>query len=278
MKVGSILKYSNTELSLVEKLPSGLNKLVWSKDTQLLIFDQEDNYLLLNPREVSGMRLFIEGQKTTLIKLLKDQTLCYLIQGIAKSFQCRFIQIQSEQLDLKDHLDNGFYFSNIILKKDLSKPIEEISSSLIERKLDKKYQNEYALNEFMTRVSIPGGTHYKDDFYTLIKAEYKELIELDIDGLDFIEYSLKEYGHDTYYIWMINHHTKTALRCFSWVAPKLRGQSISSRANEEINKSLYAKGVKQCLSFTSFTNIAQVRSSLKAGYKLDRIVILKEVN
>lgn len=278
MKIGDIVRLN---IHGLEKASSeevvGISEIEWNPEADLL-FLSDLGPLVLTPREVSGMRLFINGSIEQLEAIQKSKVIINALNKIAKATNCKLLQIQTEQTNYSEQLQNGFYCSNLILEKKLSKNSESISEyTLNHRRLDSDRVNEYSIREYITRLLVPGGTPAEDDSFSLVVKEYEELCSLDIEGIEFREYFTEEYGKNVYFIWFINSFSKEAIRCFSWCEPHLRGQGIIRKLNLQIAEELGLEGIEKAMSFTSVSNISQIKTSLRVGYQLNKVVISREV-
>jgi hypothetical protein len=278
MKAGDILKLDihGLQKTSLDNYSVG-DSVVWKKETDILLFFENSSYVL-TPREVSGMRLYINSKLDDLVLVQRSKTLINALNEIAKENNCKLLQIQIEDCNYLSKLSHGFFCSNLIMEKELKTVSKKHDQySLISNPLDKNKVNDYALREYVTRLLIPGGTPIEDDYLVKVEKEYIELSTFDIDDLEFREYTTVELGRDIYFVWLINLKKKEAIRCFSWSEKKLRGKGIPKLLNDQITYSLAEEGIKKAFSFTSLNNISQIKTSLRTDFKLNKLVISREV-
>ena len=278
MKAGDILKLDIHGLQKTSLDNYSVGDFVaWNEETDILLIF-ENSYYVLTPREVSGMRLYINSKLDDLVLIQSSKTLINALNQIAKDNNCKLLQIQIEDFNYLSKLSYGFYCSNLIMEKELKTvPKKHNQYSLISNPLDKNKVNDYALREYVTRLLIPGGTPIEDDYLVKVEKEYIELSTFDIEDLEFREYTTEELGRDIYFVWLINFKKKEAIRCFSWSEKKLRGKGIPKLLNDQITYSLAEEGIKKAFSFTSLNNISQIKTSLRTDFKLNKLVISREV-
>lgn len=248
---------------------------------RILIIGEDGLYLSLKAHEVSGRRLYIVGEEKSLVKVFQDTVLLEFIEDLAISFDCKTLQIQTNVLDITKFCAGGFYASNYIFEKKINKIDKEYGhegSSISELSIDEKIMKNLVMNEYQTKINYPEGVNRKYITYNYIKKEYIEMLSSGLGDTSFRVYTYKDYGEDAYFILYVDENTQKAIRCFSWVAPKLRGQRIATDAFKEIESILVSKNIESFVSFVSILNINQILSVIRSGYTLNQIVLIKDVD
>ena len=118
------------------------------------------------------------------------------------------------------NLRNGYFASNLILKNDLSKitAFEAELGIFTKRSIEDKDVDHMAMNEYLTRIALPGGAHPEEDSFEKVFADYQTLSKFQHPDIEFCLFE-SESMPGSYFFWMIDRKNAYGQRCFSWGGP-----------------------------------------------------------